>query len=95
MPMSTPPSRRILLIVNTGIGHISHRSGIQPLVLDIGAAFQLCVRLVVSCRAGARPVAMRPTFASLVDEGAEEEAGYWGTGGEKDAVVFDSGVVNE
>lgn len=32
---------------------------------------------------------MRPALASVVNEGPEEEAGYWGAGGEEDAVVFD------
>lgn len=37
---------------------------------------------------------MGATFASVIDEGAEEEAGYWGAGGEKNAVVLNSGAVS-
>lgn len=36
---------------------------------------------------------MIPALASVVNEGPEEEAGYWGTGGEEDAVVLNPGSV--
>lgn len=44
MIMSIP---LIFLIFNTSIGHISYRGRIQPLVLNMGAAFQLCIGLFV------------------------------------------------
>ena len=37
---------------------------------------------------------MGATFAFMVDEGAEEEAGHWGAGGEKNAVVLNPGIVS-
>lgn len=91
MLMPSPLSRGILFIVKIRIGHAAHGSGIHPLVLGLGTAFELYVGVIMAGRVRAGPVAMRATVASVVHKRAQEETSHWGTGGNQYAVVFNPG----